>query len=56
MNQKISMLEKGFCQSCLIRDDPKLPGHSGEVPIFKWSGWRFNSWGEIFSLLDFKEN
>ena len=34
------------------RDDPKQPGDSGEVPISKWSGWRFDSRCEIFSLLD----
>ena len=22
-----------------VRDDPKLVGDSGEVPISKWSGW-----------------
>ena len=35
-----------------VRDDPKLPGDNGEVPISKWSDWWFNSHGEIFSLLD----
>ena len=34
------------------RDDPKQPGDSGEVPISEWSGWRFDSRYEIFSLLD----
>ena len=34
-----------------VQDDPKLLGDSGEVPIFKWSGWRFDSRCE-FSLLD----
>ena len=34
------------------RDDPKLPGDSGEVPISEWNGWRFDSRFEIFSLLD----
>lgn len=27
----------------LARDDPKLLGDSEVVPIFKWSGWRFDS-------------
>ena len=22
-----------------VRDDPKLMGGSGEVPIYEWSGW-----------------
>ena len=35
-------------------DDPKLLGDSGEVPIFEWSGWWFNSFYEILSLLDGK--
>ena len=35
-----------------IRDDPKLSGDNGEVPIFKWSGSQFNSYCKIFSLLD----
>jgi hypothetical protein len=30
----------------------KLPGDSSEVPIFKWSGWQFDSHCEMFSLLD----
>jgi hypothetical protein len=34
----------------LVRDDPVLSGDSGEVPIFKCSGWRFESCCEIFSL------
>jgi len=38
-----------------VRYDPKLPGDSGEVPIFEWSGWRFDSYCAIFSLLDQKE-
>ena len=32
----------------------KLLGDSGEVPSSKWSGWRFDSHCEIFSLLDEK--
>ena len=36
----------------MVRDDPKLPGDSGEAPISEWSGWRFDSHCEIFSLLD----
>ena len=28
---------------------------SGHVPIFEWSGWRFDSSSEIFSLLDGKD-
>jgi hypothetical protein len=39
-----------------VRDDPKLLGDSGEVPIFEWSGWRFDSYYEIFSLLDGEKN
>ena len=35
-----------------VRDDPKLPGDSGEVPISEWSGWRFDSYRKIFSLPD----
>ena len=35
-----------------VQDDPKLLGDSGEVPISEWSGWRFDSRCEIFSLLD----
>ena len=35
-----------------VRDDLKLLGDSGEVPIYKWSGWQFDSRSEIFSLLD----
>ena len=27
-------------------------GDSGEVPIYEWSGWRFDSYYEIFSLLE----
>ena len=34
------------------RDDPKLPGDSGEVPISKWNARQFNSRCEIFSPLD----
>ena len=37
-----------------VRDEPKLLGDSGEVPISKWSGWQFDSYCEIFSLLDGK--
>ena len=33
-----------------VRGDPKLPGDSGEVPIAEWSGWRFDSCSEVFSL------
>jgi hypothetical protein len=35
-----------------VRDDPKLLGDSGEVSIYKWSGWQFDSRFDIFSLLD----
>ena len=38
-----------------VRDDPKLQGYSGVVPISEWSGWQFDYECEIFSLLD-KEN
>ena len=38
-----------------VRDDPKLPGDSGEVPNSEWSGRRFNSHCEISSLLDEKK-
>jgi hypothetical protein len=39
----------------LVRDDYKLPGDSGEVPIFEWSGWQFDFHCEVFSLLDIKK-
>ena len=35
-----------------VQDDPKLLGDSGEVPVFEWSGWWFDSCYELFSLLD----
>jgi hypothetical protein len=35
-----------------VRDDPKLLGNNGEIPIFKQSDWWFDSRCEIFSLLD----
>ena len=35
-----------------VRDDPKFPSDSKEVPISEWSGWRFDSRCEIFFLLD----
>ena len=38
-----------------VQDDPKLPGDSGEVPIFVHSGWLFDFCFEIFSLLDPKK-
>ena len=38
----------------IVCDDPKLLGDSGEVPISEWSGWLFDSYYEIFSLLDGK--
>ena len=38
-----------------VRDDPKLLGDNGEIPFFEWSGWRFDSRCEIFSLLDGKK-
>jgi hypothetical protein len=38
----------------LVQDDPNLPDDSGEVSIYEWSGWRFDSRYEIFSLLDEK--
>ena len=41
-------------EETLVRDDPKLPGDSGEAPISEWSGWRFDSRREIFSPLDGK--
>ena len=38
-----------------VQDDPKLLGDSGEeVPNSEWSGWRFDSRCEIFSLFDKK--
>ena len=40
----------------MVWDDPKLPGDSGEVSIFEWSGWRFDFCFEIFSLLDGEKN
>jgi hypothetical protein len=39
-----------------VRDDPKLSGESGEVFISKWSGWRFDSHYETFSLFDIIKN
>ena len=39
----------------MVRDDPKLLGDSGEVPIYAWNGWRFDSRYEGFSLLDEKK-
>jgi hypothetical protein len=36
----------------MVQDDPKLPDDNGEVRIFEWSGWQFDFWCEIFSLLD----
>ena len=39
----------------LVWDDPKLLGDSGEVPIFEWSGWRFDFCSGIFALLDGNE-
>lgn len=38
----------------LVRDGPKLPCDSGEVPISEWSGWHFDSRCEIVSLFDGK--
>ena len=35
-----------------VRDDPKLLCDSGEVPISKQSGWRFDFRCEIFYVLD----
>jgi hypothetical protein len=37
-----------------VRDDPKLPGDSGVVPISEWSGWQFDYRCEIFSLTEQK--
>jgi hypothetical protein len=60
---QLSSLELELCNSLSfkhhfpvveVRDDLKLPGDSGEVPIFEWSGWRSDSCCEIFSLLDGK--
>ena len=42
-------------QVVMVRDDPKLQGDSGEVPISEWSGWRFDFHYENFSLLDGKK-
>ena len=39
----------------LLWDDRKLPGDSGEAPIFEWSDWQFHTRCEIFSLLDRKK-
>ena len=36
----------------LVWDNPKLPGDSGDIPISKWSGWRFDSCYEIISVRD----
>jgi hypothetical protein len=35
-----------------VGDDPRLPDDRVEVPMSEWSGWRFDSHCEIFSLLD----
>ena len=35
-----------------VRDDPYLPGDTGELLISDWSGWRFDLHYETFSLLD----
>jgi hypothetical protein len=35
-----------------VGDDPRLPDDRVEVPMSEWSGWRFDSHYEIFSLLD----
>ena len=43
-----------FMGSKPVQDDTELLGDSKEVPISEWSGWRFNSRHEIFSLLDGK--
>ena len=37
-----------------VQDDFEHPGDSGEVSISEWSGWRFDSRYESFSLLDGK--
>jgi hypothetical protein len=37
-----------------FRDDLKLPGDSGEVPIAKWSGWRFDSRCPTLVMYSFK--
>jgi hypothetical protein len=39
-----------------VRDDPKLPGDSGEVSIYEWSSWRFDFRCEIFSRLNGKNS
>ena len=41
----------GSTEKAQVRNDPKLLGDSGEVSISEWSGWRFDSRCEIFSLL-----
>ena len=45
-------LHNDYLEHSKVWDDPKLLGDNGEVPIFEWSGWRFDSRCEIFSLLD----
>ena len=51
------MVVVAMCDMLLVlgRDDPKLPGDSGDIPISEWSGWQFDSHCKIFSLLDIKE-
>lgn len=51
---QISFEDKHASLSLNVRDDPNLPDDSGEAPISKWSGWRFDPRCEIFSLLDEK--
>ena len=53
-NVKPKKLSCIFIDNLEVRDGPKLLGDSGEVPIFEWSDWRFDSHCEICSLLDGK--
>ena len=53
-NELNDTIDIPFLVLYMDRDDPKLPGDSGGVPVSEWSGWRFDSHCETFSLLDMK--
>ena len=46
----------GFVQVVRVRDSPKLPGDSGDLPISEWNGWRFDFRYETFTLVDKNKN
>jgi hypothetical protein len=41
MNNAMLVKNQIYSEKIYVRDDPKLLGGSGEVPIYEWSGWRF---------------